>query len=70
MSACNRCIGHRVVPGAWGMETCPECGGTGSFEPRKDKNVPGCLAVTIVMAALVLASLAWPVIGFFAEVLG
>ena len=72
MTVCNRCMGQGAVLGNWLMESCPECNGTGHFNPpmsRDEANVQGCLVVSLLFAACAVAALFWGVIEFFWAVL-
>lgn len=74
MTNCTRCKGDGWIAGYFMPEICPECEGRGEFhvepEPKPDKNAPGCLfaAAGLVLCLVIVAM--WPVIEFFAAVLG
>lgn len=69
MIACNHCIGQGVVLGSWGMEPCPQCGGTGQFDPpmsNDEKNLNGCICAILLFGVVLLVAAGIAVIKFLA----
>lgn len=72
MKNCTRCKGDGWIAGDWMPETCPECAGTGKFDRRDefDGNAAGFVVAAIGLVLCLLAAAMWPLVQFFAAVLG
>lgn len=70
MIACNRCGGNGVVLGAWEIEPCPECVGSGMFKPAAPRPLLLELGMTaaVLLAVVLVASYLLGVAGWLAEV--